>query len=161
MSDVKVSFGKTTYRNTSGSWLAAVVTHPFLRKGCSQAFKKKGTIVFPASTAPQINGNMYQDSFDLPDGTILLLQANHRAKGANLRDGALFIRVREKGPRLLVLAKMVPAADSTLGENISMFEGCGDILSYEEIVSLGFAPPYSYERTYCNAQEIKECFEII
>lgn len=161
MSDVKLSFGKCSFRNTSGSWLSAVVTYPFKRVGVSQCFKVKGTTVFPASTAPQINGKMFQSSFDLPDGTILLLQANHRAKGANLRDGAIFIRVREKGPRLLVLAKMVPAMESTLGENMSMFEGCGDILSYEEVVSLGYAPPYSYERNYCNAQEIKECFEVV
>lgn len=160
MNSIEIIFGKTSFTNTSSSWLVAKIDPPFFRIALNKLFKRQGQpTIFPGSAHPEINGKVIRELHYVPDGTIVLLQAQHTAKGVRLRDGSLFIRIRKSGSQLRIFAKTIPAQGLALNENLLMFFGNGDILSVEDLKGMGVIPPPQYVRGFCNQEEIRQCFQ--
>ena len=158
---VMCGFGKAVFAAMSSSLLSAVVEAPFKRTATSQKFKKsQPTQRYPVTLHPTIGGMMFQDYFDLPDGTLILLQNQHRARSTPMRDSTVFIRVRQTGASLVIYARIPPSSDSLVGDQFIAFTGRGDLVEWDELPALGITVPTYYRRTYANAEEREECFTI-
>jgi hypothetical protein len=159
---VSIGFGKETFSVSSASLSAFVVEPPFNRTLPSKKFKRQGALQkFPVSNHPEINGYMYLDSVgDIPDGTIILLQASQRYRATPLRDGAIFIHLRATGPMLAVQATLPSAIESTLTGGFLAFQGRGDILAVDELKTYGIEPYKNYITAYTDDEEVAECYTI-
>lgn len=159
---ISVGFGKETFTTASASLSAFVVEAPFERTLPSKKYKRQGQCQrFPASQYPEVNGYLYLDSVaQVPDGTVIVLQASHRYRATPLRDGAVFIALRSTGPLLSVNAKLPSAIEATISGNFLVFQGRGDILRADELAAYGIEPPKNYLRGFLDEEEVDECYTI-
>ncbi len=159
---ISIGFGKETFSTSSASLSAFVVGENFERTLPSKKFKRQGNCQrFPASTHPEINGYLYLDSVaNVPDGTIILLQASHRYRATPIRDGAIFIAIRSTGPMLTVNATLPSAVESTITGGFLVFQGRGDILTEDDFGTYGIKPPRSYINGFLDEEEVAECYTI-
>ena len=106
MSIVQIGYGKVNYDVSSATLTSFVVEQPFDRVLASKALSKSSqTQRLPSSDTPNINGWLYHDTLNAPDGTIILVQMQARSHGLSVRDGSVFLRVRDGGPMMLIIAK--------------------------------------------------------
>lgn len=159
---ISVGYGKQSFSGSNASFSAFVVTPQFERNLPSKVFGRQGSCQrFPASEHPDINGHMFTDSIpNVPDGTIIALQASHRQKATPVRDGAVFLCTRATGPMLTVSAMMVPARESKLQRHFLVFQGRADILDPDDLEAYGIRPNKNYLRNFTDEEEVAECYII-
>jgi hypothetical protein len=158
---VSVGYGRENFKTTSVSLAAFVVTEGFNRTLPSKTFKRNGTCQkFPASVHPEVNGYLFLDSVHVPEGTVVMVQAQHKVNGSGFRDGAMFIHTRADGPMLAVKARLPTAQESTLTGDFLVFQGRGEIMTAEELESLGMEPPASWARAFLSEEEVEECYKV-
>lgn len=156
-----VGYGSVSYTNTSARLSSLVVEPPFDLTLTSKRFpKERNTARIPAGSNPKIEGWLYTDMVDIPDGTIILCQYQVRMHGTAYCDGALFIRARDDGS-LINVAANIPANNSSLAPSTaSSFIGRGDILQISDLIEADIVPRARFIGAFCNQEEVEECFDI-
>jgi hypothetical protein len=158
MQTVQIGYGKFNLSKRSMTLSVFVVEDGFKRTLASLRLGKKGrTQVLPVGQYIDIEGAVYSDSSDAPDGTILLVQGSSRANGMPFADGAIFIRCREAGAALLIQAKLPQG--SRVSTHV-VFSGHGDILGKDDIDAEGITVPKAYWNAHLSKEEIDELFTV-
>lgn len=162
MQSVSIGYGKATFKTASITLAGFVVEPPFIRTLASKKLTKHGsTIRIPVSNTPDIDGWLFQDTVQAPDGIILMVQMQHKYRGSGLRDGAIFIRAREEGAGMLITANIPSDPRSTLGTSQhTVFAGSGDILTLEELNSAGIELNKNFISAFMDPEELAECYNI-
>jgi len=157
---VSIGYGKENFSQLSVSLMSFVVTAPWVRTLAGRAFQKQGsTQAYPASAHPDINGMLYQDTIEMPEGTLLLIQASHRYRGASTRDGAFFFQLRANGPMTIVKADLPADRDALNTGKFLMLQGRGDILTCAEAEEAhGLVLPRNFENQFFDEEEVNESF---
>lgn len=156
---VSVAFGKANF-TTAGITIAAfVVEPPFQRSLLSKKLPATGRLHSTAVGGPN-DGSILAGEFHPKEGTLIAMQCRRTERGAIMADGTVFIRVRESGPLVHVLAKLPQHASNRIGSSVSIFMGRGDLLSSKEVRGLGVALPTSYVKSYMHPEEVEECFDL-
>lgn len=158
MQTVQIGYGKVNFPRRSMTLTGFVVEDGFKRTLVSQRHPKVGrTSVQPVTTTPEIDGNLYTDFVNVPEGTILCLQGSIRANGMPAADAGVFVRVREQGAGLLIKA-YIPLG-GLVSSHIS-FSGHGDLLDIDELAAEGITPNERFRGAFMDAEEISEVFDI-
>lgn len=156
-----IGYGSVSYTNTSARLSSLVVEPPFdLTLTSKKLPKERCTVRIPGGGNPKIEGWLYTDMVDIPNGTIILCQYQVRMHGTAYCDGALFIRARDDGP-LINVAAYIPANNSVLAPTTaSSFIGRGDILQVGDLTEADILPRPRFIEAFCNQEEIEECFDV-
>jgi hypothetical protein len=158
---ISVGYGRENFKTTSVSLAAFVVTADFNRTLPSKTFKRNGICQkFPASAHPEINGYLFLDSVYVPEGTVIMVQAQHKVNGSGFRDGAMFIHTRADGPMLGLKARLPTAQESTLTGDFLVFQGRGELMTQEDLIAIGIEPPASWSRAFLSEEEVAECYKV-
>lgn len=158
---ISIGYGKETFATNSASLSAFVVEPEFVRNLPSKVFKRQGHCQrFPASQYPEINGSFYLDSVSVPEGTVIVLQSSHRVKSSSIRDGAIFIALRNDGAMLSISANLPSDKDSLVNGSFLTFQGRGDILNLDELAMFGIVPPKNYINGFLDPEQVEECYTI-
>lgn len=160
--NISIGYGKATFPDTSITLTGFVVEAPFVRTLASKKLPKIGsTMRQPVTDHPEIDGWLFTDSIDVPDGAILLVQASRKFRGSGLYDGCMFIRARKDGAGLLITANIPPHARCTLtNHNFPVFSGNGDILTIEDLDAEGITPSGNYVSAFMDEEEVAEAYEV-
>lgn len=163
MQSISCGYGKAVFSTSSATLSGFAVEAPFVRTLTSKRFtKRSATLRIPVSNTPDIDGFLFMDTVDVPDGTICMVQMSFKYRGSGLRDGAIFIRVREEGAGYLIKAILPHDPRSVLTSNKhTVFAGAGDILTIEDLDKLGITPPANFVSAFMDEEEVRECFEIV
>ena len=158
MQTVQIGYGKINFPRKSMSLSGFVVEDGFKRVLVSKRYAKVGrTNVQPVSNTPDLDGYLYTDNVNVPDGTIICIQASSRVRGMSVADGAIFIRVREAGAGLLIRAKLPAGGLSTVH---CVFSGHGDILAFDELAAEAITVPDNFAKGFMAVDEIDELFTV-
>lgn len=159
---ITVGYGKATFPTASITLAGFAVDAPFIRTLASKALTKHGgTVRIPVSDHADIDGWLFNDTIQVPDGTILMIQMSQKYRGSGLRDGAIFIRARESGAGIMITAEIPSHPRSTIVSNShQVFLGNGDILTVEELADIGIVPGKSFVQAFMDPEEVAECYDI-
>lgn len=158
MQTVQIGYGKINFPKKSMTLTGFVTEDGFKRTLVSKRYTKVGrTNVQPVSNNPEMDGYLYTDNVQTPEGTILCLQGSIRANGMPLADGTVFVRVRQAGAGLLIQAKLPLGG---LATTHVVFSGHGDILDIDELAADGIVVPPKYIGAYMNDEETAEVFNV-
>lgn len=159
---VQIGYGKATFPTASITIAGFVVEPEFVRTLASKKMGKMGrTLSIPVSQFPDIDGWLYSDQIDSPDGVIFMVQTSVKNRGVKVRDGSIFFRSRRDGEAVLVTAHIPHDARCTLRtHNHTVFSGHGDILTLEDLEAEGIVVPKNYASAYMDAEELAECYDI-
>ena len=159
---ITVGYGKATFPSASITLAGFAVEAPFIRTLASKALTKHGsTVRIPVSNYADIDGWLFNDTIQVPDGAILMIQMSQKYRGSGLRDGAIFIRSREGGAAIMITATIPSDPRSTLTSNThQVFLGNGDVLDVEELAELGITPGKSFIQAFMDPEEVAECYNI-
>ena len=161
---ISIGYGKVNFDNSSASLACFHVEPEFVRTLPSKpdsGMTQRGKVqMFPVTDYPEINGKLFTDTLNAPDGKILLLQSNHRLQGTPLKDGALFIRTRTEGAMYTVTAAIPSYRGCLVGDSFLVFQGRGDFLTVDELEDEGFVFTKSWKEAFLDTAEIERCFEI-
>lgn len=163
MQAVSLGYGKVNFEHQSASFAAFSITEPWLRVFPSKmaGSQRRGRLQsFPATQHPDINGTLFLDTVEAPEGSVLLMQGQYRSHALPLRDAGVFIRLREQGPMLTVSANLPQGRDSLLGSSFLLFQGRGDLLGIEELAEYKIVPPRSWVEAFMQGDEIEASFQI-
>ena len=105
-------------------------------------------------------GAFYTKTVEHRAGEILLLQGSWKRKSLPVRDGAVFIRLRQSGAHWSIAFKVPMEQQNRIGATALAFEGTGDIMSADELQALGLTVPGSYVNKFMQDEEVDECFEL-
>lgn len=159
---VTLGFGSANFPLTYAGLTCQRVQPPFRRESGVTTGKSSG---FGSGTeylvgAVQERGRVWVRDVAHEQGTILLLQAAWRRSGAPVRDGAIFLRLREHAARWSIKYKLPRDRENVLGGETIAFEGNADILTYEEMAGFGLEVPRTYRDKFLSEEEVDECFVI-
>lgn len=158
---ISIGYGNESFSKRSVKLMSFVVTAPFKRELPGRVFKRAGNVqAFPASRHPEINGTLYQDTVEVPEGTLFLIQAQHSSNGLPARDGAFFFRTRPDGPMTIVKASLPADVNALNMGKFLVLQGRGDVISHEEAVEThGLEVTRGFINGFFDAEEIAECFD--
>ena len=158
---VSLGYGKINFDNMSATLTAFVIEPGFVRNFPSKKFSRRGRAQsFPCSQYPDINGTLMLDTLEIPDGVVICLQASQRRNAIAMRDGAVFIRIREQGPMLVVNASIPIHRESLIGTSHLVFQGRGDLMSLDDLAESGSTPTNGWIQGFMDSEEIIQCFDI-
>ena len=160
MSIVTLGFGAANYpsiRMTTGNMR---VRPPFIRESAVTSGKPSGIGMYTLAGRVSAFGSWSSRPVEHPEGTIILLQSGWKRAGAPLRDGAIFIRLRDGAPEYKIHSKVPLCAENACGDRLLAFHGRGDILSPDELIMYSIEANSSYRNKFMQADEIDECFII-
>lgn len=159
---VQIGYGKANFSTSSITIAGFVVEPEFIRTLASKKLGKAGrTLAVPVSNFPDIDGWLFSDQINAPDGTIFLIQASVKFRAVGIRDGGIFIRSRTEGSGLLVTASIPHDAKCTLNShNHVVFSGYGDVLTEDDLEAEGLEISKNYRNAFMNQEEVDECFNV-
>ena len=158
---VSVGYGKENFSTQSASIAVFNVMPDFKREFPSKVFRRQGGLQrYPASQYPEVNGYLFLESMVVPEGAILCIQASHRYRGSPIRDGAVFVRVRNDGPTLLIKAKLPANAEALVSGDFLVFQGKADLMGLDDLAVYGVFPPNNWSGAFLDSEEVLECFII-
>lgn len=159
---ITYGYGRANFTNNSCTLSAFHVEPEFSRQYPAKHFKARAKPqVFPTSSHPQISGYLMLLTLDIPDGAILMLQAQHRANAMPAFDGAVFLKLRESGPNYAISAAIPAFRDSKInGNSFVVFQGRADIVGLDELEEMGIKPTRSWAEAFMNAEELEKCYDI-
>jgi len=163
MQSIQVGFGKANFPTASVTIAGFVVEPEFIRTLASKKLGKDGrTIMIPVSDHPQVDGYLYSERIYAPEDTVILIQTSTKQGPIRVRDGSIFVRVREDGAALLITAHIPHHARCTLRDhNHVVFSGNGDILSVNDLSSMGIDVPKNYVNAYMDPEELEETYTVV
>lgn len=162
MQSIAIGYGKATFSTSSVTLAGFAVEAPFIRTLASKKYDKQhATQRTPVSAHPDIDGWLFLDTVLAPDGAVFMVQMQFKYRGSGLRDGAIFIRARREGASIVISAKLPADARSTLTTNRhTVFSGCGDILTLEELQELDIDLSKNFVSAFMDEEEVAECFNV-
>lgn len=150
-----IGFGKCTFPTTTLRLSAFAVSDNTVF--VDKAFPVLQKIWIPTSLHDKYDGGFFNQVFDIPDGTILRLQASKTYRGLVSSEAAIHIRVRSDAATLSV-ALITPVDRRNDLDQVSAFMGRGDILSSDELLEMGVELSKSFVNRFLCIDEINECF---
>lgn len=161
MQVVQIGYGKATFPDASATLTTFTVETPWVRQFPNAKYESVGKAqAFGVTEFPQISGNLMLASMSIPDRSVLCLQLSQKAKGLPLRDGAVWLSVREKGPSITIAGNLPIHHESLLGPRFLMFQGRADILSADEVEDAGYEPLRAWIDAFMFEEEVEECFMV-
>lgn len=162
MQVVQIGYGKAVFPDASATLATFAVEPPWVRQFPNTKFEAVGKAQpFGVTEFPQISGNLMLASLTIPDRSVLCLQLSQRANGLPVRDGAVWLSVREKGPSITVAGNLPVHHESLLGPRFLMFQGRADVLSSDDVHDAGYEPLRAWVDAYMYEEEVEECFEVV
>ena len=158
---IYIGFGKANLRTTMASYASFIVSPEFLREGTMNKGKRIGGWSAHNVGVTEHNGALYNVTMDVPENSILLVQASERRMGASVRDGAVFIELQPHGHLVSVDARVPQGNDNVYGSSHTLFRGNGYILGEEELLERGVEPTPSFVSRFMQGDEIDECFNVM
>lgn len=158
MSDVSLAFGKAVFPLTSITVSSFVVAGPFTRVLASKKLDRRNSPHYNPAGRHSIEGGMSTEHLDAPDGTVICMQIQKKNSGKAMADAAIFVRTRETGPLISLVAEMPNYHGSLLGNNFCVFMGRADIVTAKDLAAIGIDIPKNYERGFMDEEEVEECF---
>lgn len=156
---VILGFGRANFPATSASYACFRVQAPFNRDtGINSGTQDRGYGKEYMAGAISAYGTLYERKVTHPMGTILILQVGEKRRGAPIRDGALFLRLRDGAPRWKVEGRIPTDACNMHGDRFTMFVGNADILTVDELDSFGIEANRMYREKFMSEEQIDECF---
>lgn len=157
---VTLGFGKANFPNTYASFTCQRVSAPFVRdsgvsSGRSMGFNSGQEYMVGAVTE---HGSVYVRPVEHEQGRVLLLQTGWRRNGVPIRDGAIFLRLRETAAKWEIRFKVPLDHGNVIGADFIGFTGRADILSADELGTFGLEVPRSYRQKFMSEEEVDECF---
>jgi hypothetical protein len=151
---ITIGYGKASFPHASITLAGFAVDAPFIRTLASKALTKHGsTVRIPVSDHADIDGWLFNDTVQVPDGTVMMVQMSQKYRGSGLRDGAIFVRAREQGAAIMISATIPSDAHQ-------VFLGNGDILGIDELNELGITPHKGFVDAFMDEEEVAECFDV-
>lgn len=159
--NICIGYGKANFDTSSVVLATFVVAPEFYRAFPSTKMPQRGRFQrFPVTQYEDVGGVLMLNTLGAENGAVLLMQSQHRFRGASSKDGAVFIQIRDTGPNYTVTAKLPTNRESLVGESFVMFQGRGDLLSLEELAELNIVPTKSWVDGFLNPEEVEQCFDI-
>lgn len=157
---IRLAYGKANFSNTYATYAAMKVTAPCQRVTAITTGKRHGNIdtLFPGRH--EMNGALRLANVEHEYGTVILLQASWKRKGAPIRDASLFMRLRMGAPLYNVRAYLPRDHENILGEDFVVFSGYADILAADELEQIGIEVGRSYVSKFMETEEVEECFNV-
>lgn len=158
---VELGYGKANLSNTLATYASMRVQAPFVRETAINTGRR-----VPASDNAipvgkfDLNGALLSCKVEHPSNTIIMVRAQWTRKGALLRQGALFFRLREGAALYDVRAKVPLGPDNMCGDTFLIFGGYGDLLTPDELALHGIEVPRKFRADFMAADEIAECFTV-
>lgn len=158
---VRVGFGSVNLKNQSAKLAAFRVEAPYRRESAVSTGKTNSNWEkYPVSQYEQVNGIMYNAYTTHPNGTILMLQSSWTRGGSPIRDGAIYLRLRQEAAMLNVEARIPHGPDSRIGSSFMVFQGHADILSADDALVYKISTPHHVIDRFFTPEEVDECYEI-
>lgn len=158
---IGIGFGKANYSNVLMTVAALKVEAPFKRTSAmNSGVQVSGTKGWTPAGLHEMNGGFTRIRVAHENGCVILLQASWMRGGSPIRDGSLFIRLRQGAPHYLVNSRVPTANGNSIGDQVLGFDGMGDILTPDEIRIAGLDVPRWYTGRYMDPEELEECFRI-
>jgi hypothetical protein len=160
-SHVVLGFGKANFPDTLASYTCQKVEAPFVRVSAVTSGKalSGGHEYLPGSIPHR--GTIWVRPVEHPEGTLILLQASWKRSGAPIRDGAVFLKLRNQGAQWEVNFRLPTDACNVVGDSVRAFEGRADILGEQELASIGIEVPRMFRDKFMTDEEVDECFTIV
>ena len=159
LQQVTLGFGKANLPVTLASIACFRVQAPFVRDSAANSGKtvRAATRDYSIGIAPDF-GSLYSRLVEHKQGEVLLLQSGWKRRGASIRDGAIFLRLRDGAPKWSIIAKLPTEAQNLHGAEFEVFNGFADMLNVEDLESFGMEVPNHYRSKFMSAEEVDECF---
>ena len=157
---VTVTFGKANFERAMATLAAFLVAASWDRSTAINygRVNPRDKVWYPATNDPEHGKGFTSVKIEYEEGSILLFQARRTRGGMTIADAGVFVRLRSSAPLISLLAALPPSVESMLGDNIMAFQGRGDILSVDELRTLGIEVPRSYVSIYMDEDEVEERF---
>ncbi len=159
----KVSYGKANFSNVLSTYGSFKISPPFVRVTALTSGKRlsnSSSSVIPVGRFEH-NGVLISQAVEHTAGTVILLTSKWMRGPKVLREGALFVRLRDGAPWWDVVASVPTAADNVCGDSFSMFNGRGDILTADELKLLSIEVGRTFIGRFMNEEELNECFRLV
>ena len=158
---VTLGFGKANFPITLTTLTCFRVATPFVRDSAVNSGKQnRGTYREYQLGAIKPQGSVYTVDVEHPQGTIVLLQAAWKRRGAPIRDGAVFLRLRDGAPKWKIKARLPTEHENHHGDLALMFEGYADILAPDDLSTYGIEAPRHWREKFMSMEEVEECFTL-
>lgn len=159
---VTLGFGKANFPVTYASFTCQRVTAPFVRDSGVSSGRSLGFNTGQEYMVGTIKerGSVYVRPVEHPQGQVLLLQAGWKRNGVSIRDGAIFLRLREGAAKWEIRFKIPLDNGNVIGADFVGFVGHADMLTAEDMGTFGFEVPRSYRQKFMSDEEVEECFTI-
>ena len=157
---VQLGFGKINFPNTTVSLSCMKVESEFSRKSAVNSGRRIGQTHTYNFGVIEAYGQGFVSEVEHDEGVIILVQSSWKRGMLGLRDGAIFIRLRNAGPKWKITAKLPTDAQNIHGDAFEMFSGRGDLLSIETLNEVGIIPFKNYTDRYMLDEEVDECYSI-
>lgn len=159
-SHVTLGFGKANFPDTSASYTCQKVEGPFVRVSAVTSGKPlSGGREYLPGRIPH-RGTIWVRPVEHPEGTLILLQASWKRNGAPIRDGAIFLKLRNQGAQWEIDFKVPTDHENVIGDRVRAFEGRCDVLGALELTNMGIEIPRMFRDKFMSDEEVDECFYI-
>lgn len=154
-----LGFGKANLPGTYASIACFRLKPPFMRDSAVNSGRQDRNYSRDyAIGAIEERGMLYQRRVEHETGTVVMLQSGWKRNGSPIRDGAIFLRLREDATEWRITAKLPLSDGNTYGAEFVVFEGRADMLNADELQTFGFEVNRSYRSRFMAREEIDECF---
>lgn len=103
------------------------------------------------------HGVWYSQSYRAKNDVLLMYQFTESYRGAVSGNAAVFLRLRDDAPVVMVTAKLQPNVKATYKNSILVFSGRADVFATkEEAAKEGIVFPDSFATNYMDEEEIEE-----
>lgn len=156
MLPVTIGYGSESFSRSSMSLSSFILLPPFVKKLPGQARKDSTNArvtCYPASSRPDINGNLYLRTIDALEGDVFSLEVMRTISGRPGQSAGVCVQVRGGGPEVVVTAKMHNDPGRLNGEHFIVFNGRADVLTLEELQALRITPKNVWTDQYMHDDE--------
>lgn len=158
---IHCGYGKANMASVLATYAAMKVTPPFHRVSAATSGKRAGQQTVTNVGTWRETGVLISAPVEHPQGTIILLQTKFMKGPMLLRDGGLFLRLREGAPLYSIMANVPTGPENVCGDQFLMFSGNADILNADELRLVGLDVPRGYLSRYMDPEELQECYRIV
>jgi len=106
-------------------------------------------------------GCWYNNTYEIPDGLIIVVETKVYREHALYSSGSLFLRSREAGPLLDIHTTLGSCVNAVYNNKMEVFQGNADVLSIKEIKEFGVRVGSSYRKLMMDPEEVEELYGVI
>ncbi len=158
---ITLGYGKANFSTTLATYAAMKVVAPFIRSSAITSGVRMGQMTNTRVGEKESHGALLSAPVAHDQGTVILLQSKWMRGAALVRDGGLFLRLRDGAPLYSIIAAVPTAAGNICGDSFQVFSGYADILNVDELKLLGVEVPRGYASRFMDPEELQECYRVI